>query len=102
MRPERRFKPGMDGGLRAAVLVSPPHHLRAAEILSKRWGPPQNCCMGARKPHAVLMEGFSFLFFVRLLKPVQLQDDTINVGIVYFNTLNDFVVSHIFFLEAWR
>jgi hypothetical protein len=42
MRPERRFKPGMDGGLTAAVLVSPPHHLRTAEILSKRWGPPQN------------------------------------------------------------
>jgi hypothetical protein len=41
MRPERRFKPGMDGGLRAAVLVSPPHHLRTAEFLSKRWGPPQ-------------------------------------------------------------
>src|SRR5579864_5301413 len=41
MRPERRFKPGMDGGLTAAVLVSPPHHLRTAEILSKRWGPPQ-------------------------------------------------------------
>jgi hypothetical protein len=31
----------MDGGLTAAVLVSPPHHLRTAEILSKRWGPPQ-------------------------------------------------------------
>src|ERR1700724_63515 len=28
MRPERRFKPGMDGGLTAAVLVSPPLHLR--------------------------------------------------------------------------
>src|SRR5713101_424391 len=40
MRPERRFKPGMDGGLTAAVLISPPHHLRTAEILSKRWGPP--------------------------------------------------------------
>jgi hypothetical protein len=32
----------MDGGLRAAVLVSPPHHLRTAEFLSKRWGPPHN------------------------------------------------------------
>jgi hypothetical protein len=41
MRPERRFKPGMDGGLTAAVLVSPPLHLRTPEILSKRWGPPQ-------------------------------------------------------------
>jgi len=40
MRPERRFKPGMDGGLTAAVLVSPPLHLRTPEILSKRWGPP--------------------------------------------------------------
>src|SRR5580698_9492275 len=40
MRPERRFKPGMDGGLRAAVLVSPPLHLTTAEFLSKRWGPP--------------------------------------------------------------
>jgi hypothetical protein len=44
MRPERRFKPGMDGGLTAAVLISPPHHLRTAEILSKRWGPPQGAC----------------------------------------------------------
>ncbi len=42
MRPERRFKPGMDGGLTVAVLVSPPLHLRTAEILSKRWGPPQS------------------------------------------------------------
>src|SRR5437588_810214 len=42
MRPERRFKPGMDGGLTAAFLVSPPHHLRTDEILSKRWGPPQD------------------------------------------------------------
>ncbi len=42
MRPERRFKPGMDGGLTAAVLVSPPHHLRTAVFLSKRWGPPQS------------------------------------------------------------
>jgi hypothetical protein len=41
MRPERRFKPGMDGGLMAAVLVSPPPHPRTTEILSKRWGPPQ-------------------------------------------------------------
>jgi hypothetical protein len=41
MRPERRFKPGMDGGLTAAVLVSPPLHLRPPEILSKQWGPPQ-------------------------------------------------------------
>src|SRR6185437_5644916 len=32
MRPERRFKPGMDGGLTAALLVSPPLHLRTAEI----------------------------------------------------------------------
>jgi len=31
----------MDGGLRAALLVSPPLHLRTAEFLSKRWGPPQ-------------------------------------------------------------
>jgi hypothetical protein len=31
----------MDGGLTAAVLVSPPHHLRTTELLSKRWGPPQ-------------------------------------------------------------
>ena len=41
MRPERRFKPGMDGGLTANVLVSPPLHLRTSEILSKQWGPPQ-------------------------------------------------------------
>ena len=42
MRPERRFKPGMDGGLTAAVLVRPPLHLRTVEILSKQWGPPQS------------------------------------------------------------
>jgi hypothetical protein len=36
MRPERRFKPGMEGGLRAALLVSPPLYLRIAEFLSKR------------------------------------------------------------------
>ena len=41
IRPERRLKPGMDGGLTAAVLVSPPLHLRTDEILSKQWGPPQ-------------------------------------------------------------
>src|SRR3984885_8505895 len=41
MRPERRFKPGMDGGLTAAVLVSPLLHLRTPEILSKQPGPPQ-------------------------------------------------------------
>ena len=39
--PERRFKPGMDGGLTAAVLVTPPLYLRTDEILSKQWGPPQ-------------------------------------------------------------
>ena len=32
----------MDGGLTAAVLVSPPLHLRTGKILSKRWGPPQD------------------------------------------------------------
>ena len=42
MRPERRFKPGMDGGLTAAVLVSPPLHLRTAVFLSKQLGPPQH------------------------------------------------------------
>jgi hypothetical protein len=31
----------MEGGLRAAFLISPLHHLRTAKILSKRWGPPQ-------------------------------------------------------------
>jgi hypothetical protein len=41
MRPEHRCKSGMDGGLTAAILVSTPHHLRTAEFLSKRWGPPQ-------------------------------------------------------------
>ena len=42
MRPERRFKPGMDGGLTAAVLVSPPLHLRTAVFLSKQLGPPHS------------------------------------------------------------
>jgi hypothetical protein len=31
----------MDGGLRAAVLISPPLHLRTDDFLSNRWGPPQ-------------------------------------------------------------
>ena len=35
MRPERRLKPGVDGGLRAASWSAPLHHLRTAEILSK-------------------------------------------------------------------
>ena len=39
MRPERRFKPGRNGGLRAAVLVSPPLYLSTAVFLSKRPGP---------------------------------------------------------------
>jgi hypothetical protein len=30
----------MDGGFTAAFLLSPPHHLRTADFLSKRWGPP--------------------------------------------------------------
>jgi len=40
MRPERRCKSGMDGGLTAASMISPPHHLRTPDFLSKRWGPP--------------------------------------------------------------
>ena len=31
----------MDGGLRAALLVSPLLHLRMDDFLSNRWGPPQ-------------------------------------------------------------
>jgi hypothetical protein len=31
----------MDGGLRAAVWVSPPLYLRTDDFLSNRWGPPQ-------------------------------------------------------------
>src|ERR1700674_1026712 len=42
MRPERRIKPGMDGGLTAASVFSPLHHLRTGKILSKRWGPPHS------------------------------------------------------------
>ena len=38
--PERRLKPGVDGGLRAASWTSPPRHLRNGEILSKQTGPP--------------------------------------------------------------
>ena len=45
MRPERRFKPGMDGGLTAAVLLSPPLHLTTTGILSKQWGPPHHAAM---------------------------------------------------------
>ena len=42
MRPERRCKSGMDGGLTAAVLITPPLHLRMDDFLSNRWGPPQS------------------------------------------------------------
>src|ERR1017187_7114825 len=42
MRPERRLKPGMDGGLRAALLVSPQqplqHPLRTPELVPIRRG----------------------------------------------------------------
>jgi hypothetical protein len=41
MEPERQCKSGMDGGLRAALLVSPLLHLRMDDFLSNRWGPPQ-------------------------------------------------------------
>src|SRR5579863_4468943 len=41
MRPERRCKSGMDGGLRAAVLLSPPLYLKTDDFLSNQWGPPQ-------------------------------------------------------------
>src|SRR5450755_330881 len=41
MEPERRCKSGMDGGPRAAVLLSPLLHLRMDVFLSNRWGPPQ-------------------------------------------------------------
>src|ERR1700674_4835753 len=42
MRPERRFKPGMDGRPTAASLVSsPPHYLRTTVFLSRQPGPPQ-------------------------------------------------------------
>jgi transposase len=45
MRPERRGKSGMDGGLTAASLISPLHHLRTADFLSSRLGPPQNAVL---------------------------------------------------------
>jgi hypothetical protein len=32
----------MDGGLRAAVRVSPPLYLKTDDFLSNRWGPPQS------------------------------------------------------------
>ena len=40
MEPERQCKSGMDGGLPAAVRISPLLHLKTDEILSNRWGPP--------------------------------------------------------------
>jgi hypothetical protein len=42
MRPERRFKPGMDGGLRAASWSPPSHHLSGGQNLSNLWGPPHS------------------------------------------------------------
>jgi two-component system invasion response regulator UvrY len=36
----------MDGGLTAAVLITPPLHLRMDDFLSNRWGPPHQA--GAR------------------------------------------------------
>jgi len=48
MRPERRFKPGMDGGLPAAPLISsPPLYLRTAVFLSRRAGPPHTSALPA-------------------------------------------------------
>src|ERR1700730_15937707 len=49
MRPERRIKPGMDGGLTAASLVSPLHHLRTGQILSKTMGSTSLLCWQPRK-----------------------------------------------------
>src|ERR1700689_5092591 len=56
MRPERRFKPEMDGGLTAAswIINSPPHYLRTAVFLSKRAGPPQYL------PHPYVVPGGRF------------------------------------------
>jgi len=45
-RPQHRCKSGMDGGFTAAILLSPPLHLRTADFLSKRWGPPQTDAFG--------------------------------------------------------
>lgn len=42
MRPDRRIKSGMDGGLRAAFVITPSHHLTERQILSNLWGPPQH------------------------------------------------------------
>ncbi len=42
MRPERRCKPGMDGGVKAASFVSPPLYLRTAVFLSNQPGPPHH------------------------------------------------------------
>ena len=47
MEPERRCKSGMDGGLTAAILVSPLLHLRMDVFLSNRWGPPQTLTSAA-------------------------------------------------------
>jgi hypothetical protein len=40
MRPERRIRPGLDGGLTVASFATQPHLLWTSNILSKRWGPP--------------------------------------------------------------
>ena len=40
MRPERRIKPGMDGGSAPSPYTRPPQ-IRMAEKLSNEWGPPQ-------------------------------------------------------------
>ena len=37
----------MDGGLRAAFVITPSHHLTERQILSNLWGPPQ--CMRGRR-----------------------------------------------------
>src|SRR5882762_10325296 len=47
MELERRCKSGMDGGLRAASVVSPPLHLRTDDFLSNRWGPPHSVIRSA-------------------------------------------------------
>ena len=53
MRPERRCKSGMGGGLTAAPFVSPSLHLRIAVFLSDRWGPPQVVVSAAAPPCVV-------------------------------------------------
>jgi hypothetical protein len=62
MRPERRIKPGMDGGLTAASVVSPLHHIKDRQNFvqtmgSALYGEPRGLVYG-RRPESPITINF--------------------------------------------